>query len=178
MNTKSKLKTLIDEIVTHIFGDGVQTSYIESLAAQVEEIIKHERTEMPQTFGYTRERSLIGRCRWACDDYLPGAILVNHVLGRFGKKKSGLVDLHGSSWICQTRDWWCFELNLSRHEYDRALRIAKKNNLLDVEHAKLSPNGLPMTLIKPTDKARLLYVSLIAAVKDAKATKKLMADAS
>jgi len=174
----SKLKALAEKIVAQVLGDGVKQSYIEMLAEQVEEIIEHERKGMPQAFGYTREKSLIGRCRWACDDYLPGAILVNHVLLRFGKKASGLIEHKGNLWICQTRDWWCFELGLSRHEYDRALRIAKTNKLLDVDHAKLTPKGLPMTLISPTDKARLLYASLITAVKDAKTTKKLMANAS
>ncbi len=175
----SKLKALAEEIVAQVFGGGVKQSYIEVLAEQVEEIIEHERKKMPQAFGYTREKSLIGRCRWACDDYLPGAILVNHVLLRFGKKgASGLIEHQGNFWIWQTRDWWCFELGLSRHEYDRALSIAKTNGLLDVDHAKLTPKGLPMTLIRPTDKARLLYASLMAAVKDAKTTKKLMAMAS
>jgi hypothetical protein len=175
----SKLKVLIQEVVAQVVGDGANHSYIELLAEQVEEIIEHERKEMPQAFGYTREKSVIGRCRWACDDYLPGAILVNHVLLRFGKKgASSLIEHQGDLWIWQTRDWWCYELGLSRHEYDRALRIAKTNKLLDVDHAKLTPRGLPMTLIRPTDKARLLYASLIVAVKDAKTSKKLTADVS
>ena len=35
-----------------------------------------------------------------------------------------------------------------------------------------------MTLIRPTDKALVLYMSLVAAVKDAKTAKKMMANAS
>ena len=88
----SKLKELAEGVVAEVLSDGATPSYIGLLAEQVEEIIEHERKQMPQAFGYTRERSLIGRCRRACDDYLPGAILVNHVLLRFGKKASGLIE--------------------------------------------------------------------------------------
>lgn len=165
----SKLEALTEKIVREVLGEGLSDVYAKMLADQVMEIVHQERTGMPQPYGYTRERSLVGRCRRACGGYLPGGVLVHHVLQRFGKKaSSGLVERNGKLWICQTREWWCYELSLTRHEYDAALSAAKGSKLLEVDHAKITTKGLPMTHVRPTDYALLLRASLIASVKHAK----------
>ena len=169
----SKIKELATKVAAQIVEIAASDSKLELLAEMAEEIIDFERKQMPTKFGYTRERALIGRCRWACDGHLPAAILVHHVLYRFGKKgASGLVEYKGRNWICQSREWWCYELALTRHEYDGGLRIAKNRELIDVAHAKISAHGLPTTLIRPTEKALLLRISMIASVQDAVAQKK------
>ena len=73
--------------------------------------------------------SPVAACAAVAGDHVVGALLhqVRYWRHRARIRRSGL------RWIVKTRDEWCAETGLTRHQYDRALRCLKERGLVQAE---------------------------------------------